>query len=71
MRASNPKLSLTCDVHNRVWEGEGATISVSYVDDTSLDLEGFTGKVDELEEEMFQRAAEIEFAFEQEGKSID
>lgn len=58
-------------MHNRVWEGEGAKIRVDYVDDTTLELENFTGKVDELEEEMYQRAAEIEFLFEQEGKSID
>ena len=34
-------------------------------------LENFTGQVNEIEEEMYQRAAEIEFAFEEAGKSIE
>ncbi|GMH68733.1 hypothetical protein TL16_g04999 [Triparma laevis f. inornata] len=68
---SNPKLKLSCDVHNRLSSGEGAKVDITFVDGTSMNLSNFEGKVNDLEDELYQRASEIEYAMEVEGKSLD
>ena len=68
---SNPKLKLSCDVHNRLADGEGAKIDISFADGTEMNLENFEGKVNDLEDELYQRASEIEYLMEAEGKSLD
>ena len=68
---SNPALKITSDVHNRVWEGEGGTVHVTYADSSTLNLTKFQGKAEEIEEEVFRKAEDVEWEYEQEGKTIE
>ena len=52
-------------------DGEGAKVDISFIDGTSMNLLNFEGKVLDLEEEMYQRASEIEYTMELEGKSLE
>mmetsp|Transcript_11944 Transcript_11944/g.24426 ORF Transcript_11944/g.24426 Transcript_11944/m.24426 type:complete len:123 (+) Transcript_11944:245-613(+) len=70
-KKSNPALKITSDVHNRVWEGEGGTVHVTYADSSTLNLTKFQGKAEEIEEEVFRKAEDVEWEYEQEGKTIE
>jgi len=73
VKKSNPKLKLSIDVHNRAWlpDHTGNFVHVTYADGTELKFDEFQGTVDELEEGIFMRAAEMEGEYEAAGKSVD
>ncbi|GMI45176.1 hypothetical protein TrCOL_g10635 [Triparma columacea] len=70
-KVSNPSLQITRDVHNRVWEGEGGNVKVTFVNGDVMELKGWKGKVGEIEDEVFRRAEDIEFDYEKQGKSVE
>ena len=56
LTTSNPSLKLKHDVHNKTWLPKGGDIKVKFVNGEEIFKEGYTGKVEQVLEEVWRKA---------------